>query len=929
MNFFDLHMPKGRLRTFTPQQSLEAEALKLGCICYRESPKRFSVMSSTGRLVEFTSSRLSNMPESTYRAALDKIETKRLLELSGAPTPVGTVFSVDDIDGATAFAEQTGYPVVIKPVAGSMGRGVYANLKDTGEFKAAFSRSVDSKAKANNTKIIVERHVDGRDFRIFASRSNAYSVIERIPAHIVGDGKSTIADLVKRKNIERQGNPYAAKKPISLETEPHVLSAQRLTADSVPQAGQRVALSSVANISRGGESIECLHLAHKAILDVAVQAIRAIDGLEYGGVDIIMEDPSLSPTEQKFAVIEINGTPDILMHPFPFFGHPVNVPAQIIRHILDKVGHKCPNHMAPLQASEDNTIFVHQRISGHVTGVGYRSWLRKQIENLELVGGVRNFGESVEFWVKGPAQRVAMLTSQCIKGRDGSFPAHTVITPLHGNDCKEILKSFEAHPHSFPENLAEARKMALGKEPASYVHDLRIEEIPSSVVDRARLLLLDTLGVMLLGSQHSDADRYHCFARSRVEGELSTVVGAGVKRSAGTAAYCGAALAQIHDYNDGHRQSAYHFGSRHPGRVIIPVALAVGEATKSSASEILSSIIVGYDIACKLRSGRYRKDKATARSDMYAAAAVAARLKGHSIEQIAAGMGLAGCHQPTDQTDIPIYEIDHYRVGLRAAQAIAAVEAADFGQLGPSLIINEDRSLPFNIGTDSTDFEVMNVYVKLWPACRMVSSAVEAALDLRWDFDFDPANIESIEIRQPPSSMSVAKSFPKPHDHHKKSQFNIRYCVASALLNNGLGIQQFHEKEISDPRVTDLARRISVNADASLKKFYPKYARPSIVTIALADGRYITRRVDIPKGDPKVFPGETELLDKFRVNAKPVLGASDTEAAIRSVITDDFDGLFDILSRNGSSAQDYSATGDERQPILSREGVASHRIRSR
>jgi D-alanine-D-alanine ligase-like ATP-grasp enzyme len=174
------------------------------------------------------------------------------------------------------------------------------------------------------------------------------SVVRREPASIVGDGRHTVEELVIAANVVRRGNPSLGRLPIPLDGRADgPLHGQGLTRTSIPPAGQRVRLRTVANLSQGGESHEVMDTTHHSVLALAVTAVRAVPGLPYAGLDILMEDHRLPVDAQQVTIIEVNSVPMLTMHHYPMFGPPRPVAAELVG---DLVGSGTVEHGGGLRA---------------------------------------------------------------------------------------------------------------------------------------------------------------------------------------------------------------------------------------------------------------------------------------------------------------------------------------------------------------------------------------------------------------------------------------------------------------------------------------------------------------------------------------------------------------------------------------------------
>lgn len=257
--------------------------------------------------------------------ACDKTTTKEILREVGIPVPSGSVCTL--LDDALKIAENIGYPVVVKPERGNQGRGVSLGLTTPHEVAEAFKI-----AKKIDDNIIIEKHIQGNDYRVLVVGDKVVAVSQRIPAHVIGDGKHTIKQLVELTNADEQrGEDH--EKPLTKikidEITIALLKKHGFTLDSIPARGKRVYLKPNANISSGGIAVDCTERIHPKNSEIAIRAAQII-GLDIAGVDIACPDISKPITEGKGAVIEVNAAPGIRMHLYPSKGKPRNVAKNIV-----------------------------------------------------------------------------------------------------------------------------------------------------------------------------------------------------------------------------------------------------------------------------------------------------------------------------------------------------------------------------------------------------------------------------------------------------------------------------------------------------------------------------------------------------------------------------------------------------------------------
>ncbi|MCE9629399.1 MAG: cyanophycin synthetase [Planctomycetia bacterium] len=257
--------------------------------------------------------------------AQDKELTRTLLAESGIPVPEGR--PVSDAADAWAVAEEIGGPVVIKPRYGNQGRGVSVNLVTRDEVEKAWAL-----ASEQDAAVVVERFVSGADYRVLVVGSRMVAAARRHPPLVVGDGCSTVRHLVDKVNEDprRCGDHATSLSPMVIdEVAVAVLAEQGLAAEAVPAAGRAVLLRRNANLSTGGSAEDVTDIVHPEVAARAIEAARII-GLDVAGIDMVMEDITMSLESQRGVVIEVNAAPGLRMHLEPTVGTPRNVGAAIV-----------------------------------------------------------------------------------------------------------------------------------------------------------------------------------------------------------------------------------------------------------------------------------------------------------------------------------------------------------------------------------------------------------------------------------------------------------------------------------------------------------------------------------------------------------------------------------------------------------------------
>ncbi len=247
--------------------------------------------------------------------AQDKQLTKKLLSAAGVPVPAGR--EVLDADDAWKAACEIGLPVVIKPLDGNQGKGVTVNINSEESLRKAYDV-----AATFSDSILVERFMPGNDFRLLVVGDKLVAAARREPPKVVGDGVSSVAQLVEQVNRDpRRGSGHSTSltKIRFDDIAKECLAIQGFSAESVPLKGQRVNLRNNANLSTGGSATDVTDDVHP---DVAARAVAAAHmvGLDICGVDVVCDSILRPLEEQGGGMVEVNAAPGLRMHLAPSFG---------------------------------------------------------------------------------------------------------------------------------------------------------------------------------------------------------------------------------------------------------------------------------------------------------------------------------------------------------------------------------------------------------------------------------------------------------------------------------------------------------------------------------------------------------------------------------------------------------------------------------
>lgn len=256
----------------------------------------------------------------------DKDSTKQLLHRAGVPVPQGTVIhSLAEL--GDAIGEIGGYPVVLKPLNGNHGRGITLDISGWDEAERAYDL-----ARKVSKEIIVEKFYPGSDHRILVVNGRVIAVAERLPAHVVGNGQDSVAQLVAVENRNpRRGKGHdnvLTQLPLDDVTDAQ-LSRQNYDRNTVLKQGEICYLRSTANLSTGGIAVDRTDDIHPDTVWMA-ERVAALIGLDVAGIDLVTPDISQPISEVGGVVVEVNAAPGLRMHFAPSEGIARNVAAPII-----------------------------------------------------------------------------------------------------------------------------------------------------------------------------------------------------------------------------------------------------------------------------------------------------------------------------------------------------------------------------------------------------------------------------------------------------------------------------------------------------------------------------------------------------------------------------------------------------------------------
>ncbi len=374
----------------------------------------------------------------------------------------------------------------------------------------------------------------------------------------------------------------------------------------------------------------------------------------------------------------------------------------------------------------------------------------------------------------------------------------------------------------------------------AFVRDLRLTDVPPAVREHARLLLADLGAVCVAGRPAPASELAAAYASAVHPGDEATALLDGRRVGAVGAAWCNGVLANVLDYDDGHRLT-----KGHPGAVVIPAALAAAQLADATYEDLLAAVIAGYEIAIRAGVALHARDDGYHASGAWGglgAAAAAARLLGLDAAAIHHAIGLAEYHAPIAHimrsVAQPAMTKDACAWGASVGVSSALMAGAGFTSVDAAFLDEDAADL-------GSVWRLEELYLKGYPCCRWSQGAIRAALEARAGEPLAAADVEAVTIRTFAAADALAKVVPRTTE---EAQYNLVWPVATAVATGGFTVGDVLGPWDA-PDVAGVAARTRVEIDRELTAAFPA-RRLTAVEIALRDGRHLAAGPLEAMGEP-------------------------------------------------------------------------------
>jgi 2-methylcitrate dehydratase PrpD len=464
-----------------------------------------------------------------------------------------------------------------------------------------------------------------------------------------------------------------------------------------------------------------------------------------------------------------------------------------------------------------------------------------------------------------------------------------------------------------PDKTARSNPDTLGI--ASFVANLRYEQIPGEVIERIKLLVLDSLGCAIFGTG-LEWSRILIDTLTAVDSSTSCAVWASDRRlSAPHAALVNGTLVQSFELDDVHRQGVLHVGA-----VTLPPLFVVAELRPGmSGRDFLTAAVAGYEIGprvgmCMGQEHIVQGWHSGATVGVFSAAAGAAAALRLPVDKVVHALGIAGTQAAGLMAAQYGAMVKRMHAGRSAQSGLYGALLAERGFTGITDVFESPYGgfcTTFSRSQDRFDraeltaglgerFETMRISLKFYSCVGTNHTTLDAIRLMQARRPFGPDDVERIVVRCSQATLEHAGWTYRP-EGMTSAQLNLSYCVAVLLLEGDVFVDQFSEATLADPQRLALAARIEAREDPAITARGSKHRHTVHVTVRLRDGTMLEETVEAPRGSERHFPGASDVTAKFAKLAGRVLPRAELERLVETVLEidrlPDVRALLQILTR--------------------------------
>lgn len=418
--------------------------------------------------------------------------------------------------------------------------------------------------------------------------------------------------------------------------------------------------------------------------------------------------------------------------------------------------------------------------------------------------------------------------------------------------------------------------MGITQDLANYCSQLSFRQLPEEVIDRAKYLFLDFIGVTCRGSGVDSSKRMVRFVKEMGKGS-SVLIGTKDRVPFLYAALANGTAGHAIEMDDVHNES-----SLHPGVVVFPSALAMSEMLGSTGKDLIEAAVAGYEVMVRLgkalgpAQSYARGFHPTATCGAFGSCVVASRLMGLDTKTMISAMGIAGSQAAGSMEFLAQGAwTKRFHAGWAAHSGMVAALLAQKGFKGPSSIIEgRDGFLhAYSEGADrskvlegiGSGFEILRTSIKPHACCRYMQPPIDAILKIVTEHPLKPEQVKKVKVGLLSAGISLIAE-PLERKYHPRSvvdaQFSMPFGAAVAILYRKAGFKEFQLSRIRSDDVKAMMEKVEWVVNPGLDRTFPKQwgATAEVYT---GDGRRFSAKIDYPKGDPENPLSWEELIEKF------------------------------------------------------------------
>tara|TARA_B100001769_G_C22110560_1_gene600653 strand:- start:2186 stop:3559 length:1374 start_codon:yes stop_codon:yes gene_type:complete len=420
---------------------------------------------------------------------------------------------------------------------------------------------------------------------------------------------------------------------------------------------------------------------------------------------------------------------------------------------------------------------------------------------------------------------------------------------------------------------------------AEFCEKIKFEILPEAVVKRTKLLILDTVGIIIRARHDAESTKSLISAVNKLDLNNGNcqVFSDKSKYVPSAAALINGTLAHSLDFDDTHAEASLHSSAP-----ILAAAFAAAQMKNCSGQELITACVLGYEIQIRLglaggSSAHYKRGfHPTATCGIFGAAAAAGYIVGLSKEQFISAFGIALSQSSGSMqflNDGSWTKRSH--VGQAAQNGLNAAILAGEGFKGPkeafegkwgylnSFVSGGDLSKALEgLGEK---FETLNLGVKPYPSCRYSHAAIDGLLELKKEINFDVNDLEDVDVGLSETALNII-GYPIEEKQNPENvvdgQFSMPFCAA-LVLRNGSFTWDDYKSNLKNDDVLNLCKKVNVSPNKQAEECCPKYMSANVKI--KVSGKVYEKFIKIPKGDPENFMTDQEFEDKFDGLTNPYL----------------------------------------------------------